>query len=293
MAEISLSLSFCLFQTRSWASFPAHPLRGLSSLLCLSWWTTRDLLTKIARKNTFHRLFLSRRLNASAIFQLPYDHSGHGHSCQQKTRKQESPCESDLTEDRFVTSLQVENRSPTAQKGTGHFSTLISEASSSYVKCTEHLMERNVQSATCFRNNFFWTGPPRTGWQWLCKVTCESAELPQGSQTPGRTGRAHTTFSPNQQLVQLPHFTNEQTQSSLHFQHVDLSDPGICAKARVFVINSLLKNQNLPQSSRYVTSHSLYLFPSHYFLRVSVLVALSLRDLHLTQACDFIRPPRK
>lgn len=127
------SLSLCVFQIRRRVT-PAHPPRGLSSLLHLSLWTTRDLLTKIAKKNTFHRSFLSRCLHASAIFQLPYDHSEHEHSCQQKTRKQESPCESDLTEDRFVTSLQVENRSPTAQKGTGHFSTLIPEASSSYMK---------------------------------------------------------------------------------------------------------------------------------------------------------------
>ena len=75
------------------------------SPLYLSLWMTRDLLTKIEKKNTFHRSFLSRCLNARAIFQLPYDHPAHRHSCQQKNRKQESPCEFDLTEDRFVTSL--------------------------------------------------------------------------------------------------------------------------------------------------------------------------------------------
>lgn len=121
--------------------FSCPPSRRAPLTSSLSPWMTGDLLTKIEKKDTFHHPLLSRCSNASAIIQLPYDHSAHGHSCQQKNRKQESPCEFDLTEDRFVTRLQVENRSPTAQKGTRHFSTLISAASSSYVKCTERLME--------------------------------------------------------------------------------------------------------------------------------------------------------
>lgn len=175
----------CAFQWKVGQLFLLPSPRGITSLIQLSLWTTRDWLTKIEKKNTFHHPFLSRCLNASAIFQLPYDHSEHRHSCQQE-RKQESPRESDLTEDRFVTSLQVENRSPTAQKGTGHFSTLIS---GSYGKCTEHLMEWNLQSVACFWNNSFLTDPSRTRWQWICKVTWESAELPLWSQTLGRTGR--------------------------------------------------------------------------------------------------------
>lgn len=122
---------YVYFPNQKWGVFSSHPPGGLPSPLYLLLWTTGDLLTKIEKKSAFHRPFLSRCLNARAIFQLPYDHPTHGHSCQQKNRKQESPREFDLTEDRFVTSLQVKNRSPTAQKGTRHFSTLISAASGS------------------------------------------------------------------------------------------------------------------------------------------------------------------
>lgn len=102
MVEMSLSV---LSKPEIGCLFLPTLLEVSPSPFYLSLWMTRDLLTKIEKKNTFHRSFLSRCLNARAIFQLPYDHPAHGHSCQQKNRKQESPCEFDLTEDRFVTSL--------------------------------------------------------------------------------------------------------------------------------------------------------------------------------------------
>ena len=86
---------YVYFSNQKWDVFSSHPPGGLPSPLYLLLWTTGDLLTKIEKKSAFHRPFLSRCLNARAIFQLPYDHPAHGHSCQQKNRKQESPREFD------------------------------------------------------------------------------------------------------------------------------------------------------------------------------------------------------
>lgn len=112
--------------------------------------------------------------------------------------------------DSFVTGLHVENRSPTTQKDTGHFSTLISVASSSYMKRTQHLTEWNVPPVICFWNDFFLTGPPRTRWQWLCKVT----HMKVRASTMITNSREHSK-GPHQQLGQLPHFINEQSHSPL------------------------------------------------------------------------------
>lgn len=60
----------------------------------------------------------------------------------------------------------------------------------------------------------------------------------------------------------------QMSKPSLHFIS-DMWSPliqgPVLNKARVFVTNSLLKDQNLPQSSRDVTGHSLYSSPSHVF----------------------------
>lgn len=139
-------------------------------------------------------------------------------------------------------------------------------------------MEWNVQSAICFRNYFFLTGPPRTRWQWIRKVEGESAALPLWSQTPERTGRAHTTSFPNQQLVQSPHFIKEQTHSPLHFRHVVLSERQIKAHLPEFLwINLLLKMLGSIIIIQICHHGPLDLSPSHYFLAVMVLVALSVR----------------
>ena len=206
MVEISLCLS-----NQNWASFPAHTPRDPSSLLHLLLWTTRDLLPKIAKKkNTFHHpSYLGKCQSYLPTTLWPFWTRTQLSTEEQKTRK--SLC---VWPDRrqIVTSLQVENRSPTSQKGTGPFPLLSPRppAVTWNAKCTEHLMEWNA----------------RQGHDDSDSVRLHEKVLSFHRDRKPQEGQEGPTqcFFPRQQLVQWPHFTNEQTHSPCRFQHVAPSE---------------------------------------------------------------------
>lgn len=255
------------------------PPRGLSSPPHRSLWTTRDLLTKIAKKNTFHRPFLSRCLNARAIFQLPYDHSEHEHSCQQRTRKQESPCEFDLTEDRFVTSLQVENRSPTAQKGKGHFPTLIPEASSSYMKSQSTWRNEMDNQWYAFEITSF--GQVRQGHDDNDSVKSHVTVLSFHSDHKPQKGQEGSNVFPKSTPGPTASFYKWANPDSTAFPARDClreADPGTFAEAGVFINKFTAQDVGVYHNHPdYVTCCSLRLPPSHDLLGVIALVTLSFK----------------
>lgn len=87
------------------------------------------------------------------------------------------------------------------------------------MKCTEHLTEWNVQSAIGFRNNVFFTGPPRTRGQWIRKVRCEKCWAPtdhkpqKGQEGPTRRPSQANSRSNHLRLQMTVHFTKEVTAS--------------------------------------------------------------------------------